>query len=379
MDRMPFPFPRTGWRKQEMRRHDIDNLRFSMILLLFPFHAAMVFDGGEFGGFFVWLHRNVFLHAFVTFVYPWFMSLLFVLAGISARYSINKRGSRVFLKERVRKLFLPLLLGMLFLVPVQSYIADLFWNNYPGSCISHLKKFFTTFTYYTGYDGSFTPSHLWFILYLFIYSLLLIPVKALTDRPFSKLKRIHFPYVLLLLLFLLEYLFLPIGNIPSKSIGQYLFLFFAGYYIMYEEDAVRELEKCRPFSLVLFLLSGSFYTLLWCRYSYAGPWMSLLYLAFGWFGILTLLGFGSRYLNYRTKCTAFLSKAAFSFYLLHMPLEVILSYFITKLKLPDLVLFLLITVSSFLATLVLYLLYKRWIYDRFQDLKSKRRETRGVK
>ena len=46
---------------------------------------------------------------------------------------------------------------------------------------------------------------------------------------------------------------------------------------------------------------------------------------------------------------------------------------------PDLVLFLLITVSSFLATLVLYLLYKRWIYDRFQDLKSKRRETRGVK
>ena len=101
-----------------MRRHDIDNLRWGMILLLFPFHAALVFGGGEFGGFFVWLGRNIFLHAFVTFVYPWFMSLLFVLAGVSAHYSLNKRTTAAFLSERVRKLLLPLLLGLLFLVPV---------------------------------------------------------------------------------------------------------------------------------------------------------------------------------------------------------------------------------------------------------------------
>ena len=353
-----------------MRRHDIDNLRWGMILLLFPFHAALVFDGGEFGGFFVWLHKNTLLHAFVTFVYPWFMALLFVLAGISARFSLMKRSHSAFLSERIRKLLVPLLLGMLFLVPVQSYIADLFWNDYQGSYFSHLKIFFTTFTYYTGYDGSFTPSHLWFILYLFVYSLLLIPVKALTDRVLPKKHKIRLPYFMLLLLFLLEYLFLPLGNIPSKSVGQYLFLFFAGYYVLFEEDAVRELEKYRLISLILFLLSGIAYTLLWCWYMYADPWMSLLYLGFGWCGILTLLGYGSRYFNHRTLCTAFLSKAAFSFYLLHMPIEVILSFFIVKLKLPDLVLFLLITLSSFFVTLFLYLLYRKLIYERILRLKN---------
>ena len=339
-----------------MRRHDIDNLRWGMILLLFPFHAALVFGGGEFGGFFVWLHKNVFLHAFVTFVYPWFMSLLFVLAGISARFSLKKRTAAAFLSERIHKLLLPLLLGLLFLVPVQSYIADRFWNHYPGSYFSHLKIFFTSFTYYTGYDGGFTPSHLWFILYLFVYSLLLLPLKALTDRRFPKLYSIRLPYPVLLLLFLPEYLFLPLGNIPSKSIGQYLFLFFSGYYILFQDDAVREVEEYRRVSLMLFLLSGIIYTILWCGYTFTGPWMALLYLGFGWCGILTLLGYGSRYFNHRTPCTAFLSKAAFSFYLLHMPVEVILSFYIIKLKLPDLVLFLMITLSTFLTVLLLYLL-----------------------
>lgn len=341
-----------------MRRHDIDNLRTGMILLLFPFHAAMVFGGGEFGGFFVWLHKNVFLHAFETFVFPWFMALLFVLAGVSARFSLKKRSSGSFLRERVKKLLVPFLLGLLFLVPVQSYIADLYWNHYRGTYFSHLKIFFTAFTTFTGYDGAFTPSHLWFILYLFVYSLLLMPAKAFSERFLSHLKGLRLSYPVLLLLFLPEYLFLPILDIPSKSVGQYLFLFLAGYFLIFPEEHAREIERYRYISALLFLLSGVIYTLLWCGYTYAGPGMSLLYLAFGWFGILTLLGFGSRHLNKRTKVSAFLSRASFSFYLLHMPVTVVLSFFLVRLNLPDLMLFFLITFTSFLATFLLYLLYR---------------------
>ena len=340
------------------RRHDIDNLRFSMILLLFPFHAAMVFDGGEFGGFFVWLHKNPFLHAFVTFTFPWFMSLLFVLAGISAHYSLRKRGTRGFLSERMKKLLVPLLLGLIFLVPVQSYIADLFWNNYSGTYWSHLSIFFTKNTYFTGYDGSFTPSHLWFILYLFLYSFILIPLKTVYCRLSRFTNRLRISYPILLLLFLPEYLFLPLLNILSKSVGQYLFLFLCGYFILYHEKACSETENFRFISLCLFLLSGAVYTFLWCRYSYMGAWMPILYVFFGWTGILSILGYASRYFRRRTPLTAVLSEAAFSLYLLHMPVEVVLAYFWVKLPLSDLILFLLITFSSLGVTLLLYLINK---------------------
>lgn len=370
------------------RKHEIDNLRWMMILLLFPFHAALCFDGGEFGGFFVWLHRNVYLHAFATFIYPWFMSLLFVLAGISARYSLTKRGTGDFIRERSKKLLLPLLLGMLLLVPPQTYIADLYWNHFDGTYLQHLKTFFTKFTYFTGYDASFTPSHLWFLLYLYVYSLLLLPLKGLLSGVLGGARRsvssgpmllppsmLRLPYPLLLLLFLPEYLFLPVLNIPSKSAGQYFFLFLCGYLIFFLEKVMAEAVRGRRVSLALFLSSGALYTWAWCGKYYMGIWMPLLYLFFGWCGILTLLGYGKKYWNRRNRVTAFLSKTAFSLYLLHMPVEVVLMYAIARTGWPDLVQFLAVTILAFLLTMLLCI---AWGSVQKKIFSRKRRKTAAL-
>ena len=338
------------------RKYFIDNLRVMMILLLFPFHAALPFDGGEFGGFFVWIHRNAVLHAFVTFVYPWFMSLLFVLAGISAHFSLRKRSPAAFFLERTKKLLLPLVLGLLFLVPVQSYVADLYFNGYQGSYFSHLAVFFTRFTDFTGYDGTFTPSHLWFILYLYPFSLLLL---LFTRLPLGKYRlcRLYLPYPLLLLLFLPEYLFLPVLNITAKSVGQHFFLFLAGYLIFSREEELYEIMRGRKVSLVLFLISGTLYTMLWCGYSYAGAWMPLLYLFFGWCGILTFTGYGMKYMNRRTCLSSFFSRISFSLYLFHMPVEVVTLYMLAKITRADSVLFILTALISFLCTLFMCIMY----------------------
>mgnify|MGYP001106645281 CR=1 FL=1 len=153
-----------------MRKHYIDNLRSLAILLLFPVHTFMVWN--DFGsGFYIWVGENKLLSTLIVLVNPWFMPLLFVLAGMSARYALEKRTVREFVRQRIHKLLLPFVTGMVFLVPFQTFFARKYFYGYEGGILDNWKYFFTHFTDLSGYDGAFTPGHLWFILFLFIISM----------------------------------------------------------------------------------------------------------------------------------------------------------------------------------------------------------------
>ena len=153
------------------RDHYIDNLRSISILLLFPVHTFMIWN--NFGsGFYVWLEENKIYSTLIVLINPWFMPLLFLLAGISARLSLEKRTTKEFVIQRINKLLIPFITGMVFLVPIQTLYARKFFYNYSGGFIENWRYFFTHFTDLSGYDGAFTPGHLWFILYLFIISIL---------------------------------------------------------------------------------------------------------------------------------------------------------------------------------------------------------------
>lgn len=77
------------------------------------------------------------------FISPWYMPLLMVIAGISARYSLVKRSASEFVKERLQKLFLPLIAGAVTEVAVVTYFADRFFCDYQGSFFEHYGIFFT--------------------------------------------------------------------------------------------------------------------------------------------------------------------------------------------------------------------------------------------
>lgn len=155
-------------KKEGFREYYIDNLRNFTILLLFPVHTFMVWN--DFGSkFYIWQGEQKGLSSFIVLVNPWFMPMLFVLAGISARHALGERTAKEFMAQRARKLLLPFVGGMAFLVPVQSFYARRFFEGYSGGYLAHLKFFFTHVTDFTGYDGAFTPGHglsciyLWFL------------------------------------------------------------------------------------------------------------------------------------------------------------------------------------------------------------------------
>ncbi len=80
-----------------MRKHYLDNLRTIMILFLFPVHTFMIWN--NYGTkFYIWGGESKLISSLIIIVNPWIMALLFVIAGMCARYSLEKRSTKEFVK-----------------------------------------------------------------------------------------------------------------------------------------------------------------------------------------------------------------------------------------------------------------------------------------
>lgn len=347
------------------RKYYIDNLRWMAILLLFPFHAAQIWSGGEYSGFYIWSHTSTALYMFSTAVYPWYMTFLFAIAGMSCKYSLLKRTNRQFVVERIKKLLIPFFFGLLVLVPVMTYTAEVFFNGYTGTYLQQYALFFTKETDLTGYHGGFTPAHLWFLLYLFVISLTALLIVRLQKKCLPKFKVGSLSYLFIMLLFVPEWLCLYVLNIGGKSLGQFMILFLFGYYILSEESVLKKLQRYRFVSFLIFVMSGSLYTYLYCLENIRNLWMDGLYIFYGWMGIIMLLGIGRSKLNFHNRFSAYLTQTSFTVYILHMPIVVVAGFFALQLPIGTAEQFLLIVWISFTATFFIYEIVKRISVLRF--------------
>jgi peptidoglycan/LPS O-acetylase OafA/YrhL len=104
----------------------------------------------------------------------------FVLAGWSAVTSLRRRGVRDFVRERAARLLVPLCVGTAVLGPVIKYVElshgrDIGFHGLwlvPPLQISFLEFI----PHYFTRTNLLTWSHLWFLAYLFLISLLLLPL-----------------------------------------------------------------------------------------------------------------------------------------------------------------------------------------------------------
>ncbi len=123
------------------RRHDIDWVRVVATLAVFIFHVALFFAPIS------WIIQNPEQTASITPLVGWLdlwqMPLLFLLAGLSMWYSLEKRSSGQYLWERVVRLLVPLYtVGLLVLLLPQDYFLDLNWHDYQGSFWGWIPTYF---------------------------------------------------------------------------------------------------------------------------------------------------------------------------------------------------------------------------------------------
>ena len=337
------------------RKHYIDNLRNMTILLLFPVHTFMIWN--DFGSrFYIWLGESRLLSTAIVLINPWFMPLLFVLAGMSARYALKRRSNKEFIKQRIEKLLLPFLAGMVILVPFQTLYARKFFDNYTGGIWDNLCYFFTHLTDFSGYDGAFTPGHLWFILFLFLISMIALVVWHFLpyERLESHVEKLSACGVLLL--FIPIWLMYYIGNFGGYSIGKNLTLYLIGYYVLSNDKVIEKLEKCKKLLLVLFVIITVASVTMYYSFSYYGDlWVNFV----GWISILVLLILGKKYFNKRTAFTTYFNQASYPVYILHQSILVVLAYYIAQISKNFLVQITGILFGSFLLTVASYHLVRR--------------------
>ncbi len=162
------------------RRLDMDWVRIGAFGLLILYHVGMFYVPWDWHvkspRILPWLIVPMMLTS------PWRLALLFLVSGAATRFMADKMGAARLAGLRTARLLVPLLFGMFVIVPPQSYLQVVQAVHYPGS--------FTDFyrLYVTGFHGFCkagdclilpTWNHLWFVAYLLIYTLLLIPVWGL--------------------------------------------------------------------------------------------------------------------------------------------------------------------------------------------------------
>ena len=344
------------------RRYDLDALRVLAVLLLVPFHSARVFDvfdpfyvkNPETSGGLSW--------AVVAFLNPWHMPLLFVLAGAATWLALGQRGAAGYVRERTRRLLVPLLFGLLVVVPPQGFLASRFRGE-EVSVASFLGDYWTVEGDLSGYTGSFTPAHLWFIGFLFIFSLVTLPLLV---RWRGRQVRTRW------LLWAMPLVLLAADELPAPNDGPQnpwysLALFVAGFLLLADERTERLVHRrWRPL-LVAAVITMTTALLVWSSGT-SGRWsdgslpdigFALFEEANTWIWVLALLGAGRALLSRPRRGLRYASEASFPFYVLHQTVIVAVAYAVVGWDLGLWPKFATLCLAAFALTLVLYELVVR--------------------
>lgn len=254
------------------------------------------------------------------------MPILFLLAGMSTNFALRKRTVGQYISERCKRLLLPFLFGTVLLLPIMTYIADVFNCGYSGNFFLHYRIFFTKFTDLTGADGGFSVGQFWFLLYLFVISVIAVGIIAVQKRIKPKFKT-EIPLWGICLLGLPIPLLSELISIGGKSLAEYLYIFLIGYYVFSEDNAVSKTEKYKWFFLCVGVIASvlNVYLFIWSGTQYPLFNMTAKFVA-EWFMILALLGIGKRYFDFSGKISKYLSHRSFAFYILHYIWVVLFQY-----------------------------------------------------
>jgi fucose 4-O-acetylase-like acetyltransferase len=112
------------------RRYDLDWLRVLGVLLLIPFHVALIFVLQPYTIMYI---RDVVnspaLSVTTGFIHMWHMPMLFMISGSATYFALGFRSAGQYIRERFLRLFIPLIFGLVTYVPFTIYIQHS--NNLP--------------------------------------------------------------------------------------------------------------------------------------------------------------------------------------------------------------------------------------------------------
>ena len=327
---------------QSGRLFFLDNLRIMLIVLVVLHHLAVIYAANV-GFYYVEPSKNVL--AIVVLAYfqllnqAYFMGLFFFLSGYLTPGGFDRKGTGLFLKDRLIRLGIPLLIYIFVLNPIASI------------GVYQMPSELTGITGPFVWSEHFSDGPLWFVLMLIIfnaiYALWRMATKnrpAKTPFPFPKTRTIILFVVCLAVVSYLVRIVFPIShawlNFPSLAyLPQYASFFVLGT-LAYRGDWLRAIPEkfgrngfvIAVVSIILMLFSMS------ARYGSGSAFLGSGTLQSGTYALfdsifsvalsLSLLAIFRRRYNHQKGFGKALQKSCFTVYVIHCPVIVMLAAFV---------------------------------------------------
>ncbi|MEM1080163.1 MAG: acyltransferase [Pseudomonadota bacterium] len=353
------------------RRHDIDALRVFAFALLILYHVGMVYVA-EWGFHIKSPHQYESLQWPMVSVNRWRMSLLFLISGIAIGFStLVERPGRIITRRSLR-LLLPLIFGMLFVVSIQAYYEALSNGVIEPGYAAFMQRYLQLKPWpeggFAGAEYGVTWNHLWYLAYLWVYSMILAALLLLVRWPGLqplKRSRLHpsrWPIWALMALIIglpLPWLFYglyvlePIYDTNHALFGdwyahsKYLFMFLFGVSVARSERFWDRVTSARQWTLGLALLGWAVYIGLRILGRTITPeaaaelpdlnWTAIsdsAHILYMWCALLAILGYGKVYLNRPYRWLPYANQAVYPWYILHQSLIIPLAFWLIPLALP---------------------------------------------
>jgi hypothetical protein len=362
------------------RRYDLDWLRVFAFGLLMLFHTGMLFST------WFWHVKNletsdVFDHV-MRFVHQWRMPLLFFISGSAVWFAMERYSTWKYFLERHKRLLVPLVFGMLVVIPPQVYCERLYHQEQYSSFWDFYRTLFTSGAYPA---GNLSWHHLWYIPYIWTYSMVMLPVclwlrarpgRALLARVLDWMAR---PWALFLICIpsaLSDVVLRPFWPDDANSLfGDWanfthkLCFFMAGFVLasserLYDAIAAQRRKFFMAGAVAFVLLTGI--VVLGTRQALQTPNFHVSPVAVAgvrflnnfqiWMWVLVALGYGRRYLSFNHPFLRYANEAVYPFYILHQTVIIILGYQLANTNWSIGVKFPLVVAATFVICCAIYAL-----------------------
>lgn len=384
---------------QNTRLYYIDWLRVLAFGLLFLFHSWRPFDH------FSWSIKNAaqsnFFDILTLFTHGWRMDLIFLVSGVGAWFALNSRKSH-FQFDRMKRLIIPFIFGVIFIVPPQKFYEAISFNGFQGNYFEFLKAypahlFSSDFGYsillWFGHIGS----HIYYLPYLFTMMLLTVPLYKIVKKRkynFKKLERLILTpwgiFLLILPMFFTRIILKPLFPTYTDwaDFFTYAWMFLYGFIFIKNTEFVEILKR----RMWLFLNIGIISSVLFIYFIARGdvnmeafmrPKYDLnhlyisavsVFISFGW--VMFFVGLAAKKLNFNHQFLLPANTSILPVYILHQTIIIVFGYYIIQWNISIFTKYLLIAGLAIPSSVLIYLLIKKVNFLRFVfGLKTKKVKT----
>lgn len=305
----------------------------------------------------------------------WRLPLLFLVSGYASAALFAKTGAAgAFLRSRSARLLIPLIFGIIVVVPVQPWIELMTQHGYAhGFAHFWLHDYFR----FGSLEGIVLPTwqHLWFVVYLWLYTLIAVAILALVPeamraRVADGAARLLRGWGILVVPFAAWLAILTafpgyrethalVDDGPNHL--HYLVPFFVGWLLRVRPALFVGVARCWPVALVIGIAAYAY--IAWAMWGALdeGPapagivtTFMIVRLVQGWATIVALVGIADRYGNRDHPRRAMFAEAVFPFYIIHQTIIVVIGWYLLQGHVGALPSFLILVAATTLGCWLFY-------------------------